>query len=158
MLASETAVQQIEQFKQRTKHEDLPTGTYFQVRLGSHATTDNLDLWGTWRRMGAEAAKLSVIDANRQPQLSRVLVQKGLECINRCFTDVVVRLVTNANDVFSGAVYGGPMGRVFEHTPIRWAGENEVGLNLVLSMASGMYKIPRMRANTFDNGIPRSAA
>ena len=157
MLASATAVEQIEEFK-RERHEDLPDGTYFQVRLGSHAKTDNLDLWGAWRRMGAEAAKLSAIDANRQPELSRELVGMGINGINRCFTDVVTRLITLANDVFSGAIHGGPMGRVFEHTPIRWPGENEAGLNVILSMASGMYQIPRMRCTSFDHGITRSAA
>ena len=158
MLASKTAVAQIEEFTERPKREDLPDGTYFQVALGSHGSTDNLDLWGAWRRMGAEAARLSVMDANRQPELSRTLVEAGIGAINRIFTDVVVRLVTNANDVFSGAVYGGPMGRLYEHTPIRWAGENEVGLNILLSMASAMHQVPRLRSNSFDHGIPRVAA
>lgn len=157
MLAVDSSIDQIETWGGREIAEDLHPGEYFRVLVRSHDVTGNFDLYQVWRRLGREASILSQNRAARQPELSRELVEAELVAVDRIVTDVVKRMVTSVNSVFTGELFGGPMGHRFGDTPIRWPGENEEALSVIRAMAGAMYQIPRVRSNSLDQGIPRGA-
>lgn len=157
MLAVDSAIDQIAAWDGRKRHEDLSPGQYFKVLTRSHARTGNEDMFEVWRRLGFEASILSQNKAAQQSEISRELLSAELSAIDRSFTDIVKRLVTNANSVFNGELHGGPMAYVFGDTPIRWPGENSEALKVIRALAASMYQVPRLRCNSFDTGIPRNA-
>lgn len=153
LVTDDPRTAQYEPYSGATPSEPMPTGTYIQVRrAGPRNLTLNDDTWDLWDILNRSAQHLSAIPAAAKPVLTRDLVQAAFEMVNISFAEIVTRVRTRANRLFSDT-FGGPNRLSFEPYPIRWPGESRHAYRMVMAFISAAFQVPQIKSNLLDHGV-----
>lgn len=132
--------------------DTMPGGDYLSVRRLSAVSTDNENLWQTWREINSRAQKLSAQGYALQSELGRELIEDALKSIDYIFGFVANRVVTRANRLFS-STFGGPNPFAYNPFAVRWPGENPYALSIILKFVNAAFQVPQVASNRLDRGI-----
>lgn len=136
---------------------NFPEGSYLQVNRNGVVTTCNQEMWELWRIANGEAQTLSAIPPALTPEITRDLIERALLAIDRVFVETQRRVITRANAIFS-TVFGGPAERALVPFAIRWPGESQHAMEIVLRFVAALHQLPHLSSNRLDNGITENSA
>lgn len=146
-------VRQYEAWPGETPPDPFPSGDFLCTkRSPGYDRSANQDCWLLWDAINAEAQGISTLPGALSPVITRDLLGRVLDGINRVFAVTNSHVVSRANLMFTDT-FGGPALYSYEPYAIRWPGESRLALTCVLDFVSSAFQLIHVKSNLVDNGI-----